>query len=54
VEKRIKRRNIAIRNEITEFSSKFESLLFAICRDSIDAEIGMRYVRRVEWFGKSV
>jgi hypothetical protein len=49
-----KRRNISIRNEITEFSPKFESLRFAICRDCFDAEIEVRYVRRVEWSGKSV
>jgi hypothetical protein len=29
-------------------------LRFAICRYSVDAEIGVRYVRRVEWRGKSV
>jgi hypothetical protein len=49
-----KRRNISIRNEITEFSPKFESFSFAIGRYCFDAEIGMRYVRRVEWSGKSV
>jgi hypothetical protein len=43
-----------MRNEITEFSSKSERLRFAICRDSFDAEIGVRYVRRVEWSGMSV
>jgi hypothetical protein len=41
-------------NEITEFSPKFESLRFAICRDCFDTEIGVRYVRPVEWGGKSV
>jgi hypothetical protein len=29
-------------------------LRFAMCRDCFDAEIGVRYVRRVEWSGKSV
>jgi hypothetical protein len=28
-------------------------LPFAICRDCFDTEIGMQYVRRVEWSGKS-
>jgi hypothetical protein len=36
------------------FSSKFEGLRFAICRDCFDTEIDMQYVRRVEWSGKSV
>jgi hypothetical protein len=54
VERAFKRRNISIRNEMTEFSSKFVRLRFAICTDSVDAEIGVRYVRRVEWSGKSV
>jgi hypothetical protein len=54
VEGAYKRRNILIRNEITEFSSKFKRLRFEICRDSADAEIGVRYVRRVEWSGMSV
>jgi hypothetical protein len=49
-----KRLNITIRNEINEFSSKFESFSFAIGRDCFDAEIGLRYVRGVEWSGKSV
>jgi hypothetical protein len=54
VEIAYKRRNITIRNEITEFSSKFESFSIAIGRDCFDAEIAVRYVRRVEWSGKSV
>jgi hypothetical protein len=29
-------------------------LLFGICRDCFDADFGVRYVRRVEWSGKSV
>jgi hypothetical protein len=49
-----KRRNISIRNEITEFSSKFESFSFAFCRDCFDAEIGGHYVLRVKWSGRSV
>jgi hypothetical protein len=54
VERHFKSRNITIRDEITEFSSKIESLRFAICRDCFDAEINVRYVRGVEWSGKSV
>jgi hypothetical protein len=54
VERAFKPRNISIRNEITEFSSKFERLPFAIYRDCFDTEIGMQYVRREEWSGKSV
>jgi hypothetical protein len=54
VERAFKRRNISIRFEITEFSSKFERLRFAIYRDCFDAEIDMQYVRRVEWSGESV
>jgi hypothetical protein len=53
-ERAYKRRGISVRNEITEFSSEFERLRFAICRDCSDAEIGVRYFRRVEWSGKSV
>jgi hypothetical protein len=53
-EKAFKRRNISIRKEITTFSSKFESLRFAICRDGFDAEIGVHYVLRVEWSGNNV
>jgi hypothetical protein len=49
-----KRRNISIRSEISEFSLKFEILRFGICGDCLDAEIGVRYVRRVEWSGMSV
>jgi hypothetical protein len=49
-----KRRNISIRNEITEFWSKFVRLHFGIYRYRFDAEIDVRYVRRVEWSGKSV
>jgi hypothetical protein len=52
LERAFKRRNISIRNEISEFSSKFEGLRFAICRDCFDAEIHMQCVRRVEWGGK--
>jgi hypothetical protein len=29
-------------------------LSFAICRDCFDAEIAVRYVRRVEWSEKTV
>jgi hypothetical protein len=54
VERAFKRRDISIGNEITEFSQKFESSHFAICRDRFDSEIGVRNVRRVEWSGKSV
>jgi hypothetical protein len=54
VERAFKRRDISIGNEITVFSPKFESLRLAIYRDSFDAEIGMQYVRRVEWSGESV
>jgi hypothetical protein len=54
VETPFKRRDISVRNEITEFSSKFESLSFAISRECVDTEIGGRYVRRVEWSEKSV
>jgi hypothetical protein len=43
-----------MRKEITMLSSSSESLRFAICRDCFDAEIGVHYVRRVEWSGKSV
>jgi hypothetical protein len=39
---------------MTAFSSKFEILRFAICRDCFDTQIDMQYVRRVEWSGKSV
>jgi hypothetical protein len=48
------RRNITIRNEMSEFFSKFERFLFAICRAGSDVETVARYVRRVEWSGKSV
>jgi hypothetical protein len=48
VEEAFKCRHISIRNEITEFSSKFERLRFAICRNCFDAEIGVPYVRRVK------
>jgi hypothetical protein len=54
VETAFKRRNISIRNVITEISSKSAGLRFAICRDYFDAEIGSFYIRRVEWSGKSV
>jgi hypothetical protein len=49
-----KRRYISVRNELTEFSSKFERLRFAICRDCFGAEIVVRYVRLVEWSRMSV
>jgi hypothetical protein len=49
-----KRRNISIRNDRTEFSSKFERLRFGTYRYRFDAEIRVRYVRRVEWSGRSV
>jgi hypothetical protein len=39
---------------MTEFSSKFERLRFAIYRDCFDAEIDMQYVRNVEWSGEGV
>jgi hypothetical protein len=48
VERAYKRRNISMRIEIPEFSSKCECLRFAFCRDCLDTEIGVRYVRRVE------
>jgi hypothetical protein len=54
VERPFKSRDISIRNEITEFSSKFERLRFVICKDCFDAEIAVRYVRRVEWSEKTV
>jgi hypothetical protein len=54
VERAFKLRNISIRSEITKFSSKFECLRFAICRYCFDVEIGVHYVLRVEWSGKSV
>jgi hypothetical protein len=43
-----KRRDISIRNEISEFSSKFESLRFAISRECFDTEIVVLYFRCVE------
>jgi hypothetical protein len=36
-----------------QFSSKFERLRFAICRDCLGAEIVVRYFQRVEWSGIS-
>jgi hypothetical protein len=54
VEGQFKRRDISTRTEITEFSSKCESLRFAISRECFDTQIGVRYVRRVEWSGKIV
>jgi hypothetical protein len=54
LERPLKRRDIAIRIEVTEFYPKFERLRFAICRDCFDTEIGVGYVRRVELSGKSV
>jgi hypothetical protein len=53
-ERAFKLRNISITNEITKFSSKFESLRFAICRDCFDVEIGVHYVLRVEWSGNTL
>jgi hypothetical protein len=49
-----KRREISIRNEISQYSSKFECLRFAISRECFDTEIGFLYVRCVEWGGKTV
>jgi hypothetical protein len=54
VDRAFKRRDISMRNEITESSPKIETLRFAICRDCFDTAIGVRYVRRVEWSEKSV
>jgi hypothetical protein len=54
VERAFKRRDISIGNEIIEFSLEFECLSFAVCRDCLDTEIGVGYVRRVEWIGKTV
>jgi hypothetical protein len=54
VERPFKRRDISIRNEISEFSSKFESLRPAISRECFVTEIVVLYVRRVEERGKSV
>jgi hypothetical protein len=36
------------------FRRKLKDYVSAICRDCFDADIGVRYVRRVEWSGKSV
>jgi hypothetical protein len=52
-ERPFKRRDNSIRKEISEFSSKFDSLRLAICREDFDTEIGVRYIRRVEWSGKT-
>jgi hypothetical protein len=54
VERLLKHRNISIRNEINEFSPKFESLRFGIYSDCFDTEIGVGYVQLVEWSGKDV
>jgi hypothetical protein len=54
VERAFNLRNISIKTELTEFSSKFERLRFAICRDCFGAEIDGRYFQRVEWSGMSV
>jgi hypothetical protein len=54
VERPFNRRDISIRNEITEFSTKIENLRFAICTECSDTEIGVRNVRCVEWNGRSV
>jgi hypothetical protein len=48
VERAFKRRDISIRNEKTEFSSKFERLRFAISRECFNTAIVVLYVRRVE------
>jgi hypothetical protein len=53
VERPFNRRDISVRNEITEFSSEGESLRFAICRYCFDDEIGVRYFRSVEWSGNT-
>jgi hypothetical protein len=54
VKRPFKRLNISIRNEITEFLPKFETLRFSYFRDCFDAKIAVRQVRRVEWSGKSL
>jgi hypothetical protein len=54
VERAFKRRDISRRKEVTESSSKIERLRFASSRECFDTEIGTRYVRRVEWSGKTV
>jgi hypothetical protein len=43
-----------MRYEMTELSSKLERLRFGIYRYCYDSEIGVRYVRRVEWSGMCV
>jgi hypothetical protein len=46
---RVKRRNISIRNEITEFSAKSKNdCVFASRRTRFDAERGVHYVRFVK------
>jgi hypothetical protein len=54
MERAFKRRDISIRNEITEFSSEGESLSFASSRECVDPEIGVRHVRRGDWSGNTV
>jgi hypothetical protein len=54
VERAFKLRNITIRNEITDFPSKCDSLHLAICREYFDTEIGVVYIRCVEWSEKTV
>jgi hypothetical protein len=43
-----------MRNKLTEYSSKFERLRIAICRDCFDAEVDDRHARPVEWSVMSV
>jgi hypothetical protein len=52
-ERAYKRREISIRNEISQYWSKFECLRFAISREYFYTEIGLRYFRRVEWSGNT-
>jgi hypothetical protein len=54
VERTFKRRDISIRKDISEFSSKFESLRFEISGEHFETEIGVLYIRCVEWSGKTV
>jgi hypothetical protein len=54
VERQFELRDISFRDEITEFSPRFERMRFVICSDCFDTEIGVRYVRTEEWSGKTV
>jgi translation initiation factor 2 beta subunit (eIF-2beta)/eIF-5 len=54
VERASKRRNISIRNEITDFFEIEERLSFASCWACFEDEIGVHCVRRLEWSVKSV